>query len=274
MLNKRIILIFLTLITFKVYSESKLDQQNIKIIEDQYNSLPDNFFVEGIISIENQVSSFQLYQEKNSFFTSQSITVENQLLKSKSDEYFDLFSLNNGKIIGTHKFLNTFLPLEILNFPLRNREYTILEKAIVYKYKNLKANKILIIDKKNEIKEFTNTYNEESIIDNSYELDVVVEETPFESNKYEKLIYTIAEGSNIILKKEFFLNENDRIAKFIYEVENIKYIDGYYIPVEWYYSDSNKSNTLRFKYDTNSIVYTKEKVPNEFSKMATFYGVR
>lgn len=296
MLKKRIIFIFLTLFLIEANANTTIGLLSKKIVDDQEKSKPDNFFVSGILTIEDIETPFKIYTEKNNYYSDFSIYIEDSLIMSKTEEYRDLYQENNNKIISSHKLLNSFIPIDILNYPLRNRDYSLLEKSIVYKYKNLKANKILIKDKVIEepepiIDELTSTEDEptstEDVIVNpeivnelaqettKVETNIVeIEKSKFEINKYKKIIYTIAEGSDIVLNKEFYLNEDDLKPIYIYDVDSIKYIDGFYIPTEWSLTDFNTQIKISFKYNTETINYSKDKISNEFEKMTNFYGVR
>lgn len=296
MLKKRLIFIFLTLFLIDANANTTVGLLSKKMVEDQEKGKPDSFFVSGILTIEDIETPFKIYTEKNKYFSDFSIYLEDSLIMSKTEEYRDLFQENNNKISSSYKLLSSFIPLDILNYPLRNRDYTLLEKSIVYKYKNLKANKILIQDKVIEepepiIDDLTSIENEPTSTEDEIvnpklvnELEqettkvetniVEIEKSKFEINKYKKITYTIAEGSDIILNKEFYLNVDDLKPLYIYDVDSIKYIDGFYIPTEWSLTDFNTKQKISFKYNTETIIYSKEKISNEFEKMTNFYGVR
>lgn len=269
MLKKRIIILFLTLFLFKTYSNTGSSLSNNSILDSYYTSSPDQFFTKGIIAIDGKNTSFELYSEKNSEgFNNFSININENLYKTISKEYKDLFELNSIKIHGDSVFYNTLLPLELLNYPIRNKEYTILEKYSSFKYKNLRSNKILIKDKIEIIPV--------PVIDqNGLPIDIIrISKNNYLPDKYEKIIYIISNESNIILRKEFYLRNNDRAPKYIIEVNSIKYIGGYYIATDWTIKEPSSSNMINFKYNVETIIYNKKDVSNKFSQMISFYGVR
>lgn len=293
MLKKRIIILFLTLFLFKAFANTNQNLLSSKIIEDQEKSKPENFFSTGTLTLLNNKIPFEIYIEKNQYFSNLSIHIQDSTLKSKTEEFEDFFQSDNNKIDGSNKIGTTNIPLELLNYPLRQRDYTILEKSIVYKFKNLKSNKILITNKIVEIPEIIETEVVEPV-DNIEEQNIDTETEAVEEidttnndveemelvntieidNKYKKLIYIVAEGSNIVLRKEFYLDEDDRDPKYIYEVESIKYIDGYYIPNEWSITEETTKTRALFLYNTDTITYVEKMIPNQYENMTSFNGVR
>ncbi len=323
MLKKRVFILFFSLFLFNLNAESKNSLLNAELLEDSYTNSSKQLFSHGVIIKEDITTPITIYRVKNKFnFYDFSIKIEDDIYKSSSKEFDELSNKNSKRVIGENTFFDT-LPLDILNYGLRNREYTLIEKAITFKYKGLETNKILItqkeiIEEPEEIilieestfiddslttEEFTST-DEIMIIEeatttdkttSSEESNSTVESTlssddigadsknnetvvsvkpTFKPAKYKKLIYYQAKDTNQILRKEFYFDKTDRNPEYIVETNGINFINGYYIEIEYSITNFKTDQTYIFKYNTETMLYNKEKITNEFKDMTNFYGVK
>ena len=311
MLNRTFIFLLISSFLFNINAQTEQGLLGDKILEGYNNSLPESFFSTGILQISNNKETpFLIYIEQNKYFSDLSITIEESTIKYKSEEYLDYYNKDDKEINSDDKILNSSIPIELINYPLRNRTSRLLEKSTFFKYKNLNANKIELIDNFSEpellieeevlenfpeqellikedltSEETEENSNDENIASTIVEVSSVIEDettvdssidekNKFEKSSFEKIIIIVSDISNIVLRKEFYINESDINPTYIYDVDNIKYIAGYYIPVEWSLKERNSNSGIVFKYNPKSITYIKEDIPNKFNKLTNFNGVK
>ncbi|MBN2619201.1 MAG: hypothetical protein JXR64_12885 [Spirochaetales bacterium] len=251
MLKKRVIILFFAIFSSLIYSENTILNDGSKIFNDSLASIPKNLFIEG--QLENGELSIPIiyYQEKNSLGDI-SISIKQDLNQSKM-----VFDKDKNKYLGSKNLLNTNVDIEILNYYIRNRVITILEKSSTFKYKNLKSNKILMVEEKNP-----------NNIDNLEESSFITSS----NEKYKKIIYIIASESKTILRKEFYLNIDDKTPYIIMDAIDINYIENNYIVTEWEITNLDKK--IKIKFNNKTVIVNKNDISNIYADMLSFSGVR
>ncbi|MGL1894590.1 MAG: hypothetical protein OCD02_23395 [Spirochaetaceae bacterium] len=288
MLKRTIVLFFISLLSICFINADSISD---KSYFDEYykNSVP-TFFAEGEIEFNEIVTVFAVYKEKNKFnHYNLSIKIDNKIYKIVANETTDLFYIDKTKVTDKDFFYSLPIPLNVLNNALRNRDYILLEKSSRFKFKNIRSNKISVLNKvveiTNDITDSTvlkvSSINEENPVDeiipeaSNYNITKDVKKiVPIKENIYSQIDYIISANTPVILKKEFYLTKKSRIPLYIYETNKINYINGHYTETEWMLTNTKTDESIIFRYNIQSILYNKQDVSKEFGSMISFYGVK
>jgi len=280
MLKKRVIFLFFAFFSISLFSQNiSID----KIVENIFKNSPDTLFLQGIISNNDTVNNFYLYRVKNrDNFFDLSLLLNNDVFKISSKTNSEITYKNNENISDNNLFLKD-LPLDLLNYGLRNREYQLLSEI---KYKGIEVYKVIIIDKVvpiiiDKIEDLVSDQvdsepleSENEIIENNSSIDKDFTNDIEINNKFKKIILYISKETGVIIKEEFYSQKTDREPLFIKDVKNINYINGFYIPVFWEINSLKSKQTYLVKYNNETISYNKTDIPNNMENMTNFYGVK
>lgn len=276
MFKKRVLFLFFVIFSWNITSEVVISQGNSSILQKSYETNPEELFMEGLLIQDETSYPFVLYREKNSDdYFNLSIKQDNQSVRFKQTGEKSLSS-------GEKNILDTEIPLELLQYPLRSREYTVLERSNLYKFKELSSNKILVLHKDPVVPEEVDA--EEPIL-NEEESEMESTDEDAESitpptpqiviiPDYEKLIITVSEMSHTIMEVQYYREKTDREPAYIYEAINIHFIEGYYTVTNCRLTDVKSETTIEFQYNQESVMYNKSDIPPKYRSMTTFYGVR
>ena len=154
MIKKKVIILFFSMCLANIFADNNL-------LIDSYNNSSAKFYTKGIITnSDGKTSNITIYKEKNrdNFFDI-SILIDSDLFQNSSKELNEVYFKNNFSNNNSTFYEN--LPLELLNLGFRNRDFTILETSASFKFKGLKTNKLLSVEKEylEEITELTNNIN-------------------------------------------------------------------------------------------------------------------
>jgi hypothetical protein len=272
MFRKRVFILFFIFILFNLSAESDISSSDKKIVDEVNNNSPNNFFTIGELTINEEIKQIVIYIEKNrDNFNNLSIKVDDELLKVTNSVTESKFNKNGKKVTNNFPFLDTTIPLSVINHVNRNSDYLIIDKPSRFTYKNLKCYKILVKEKeKLEIEEeMTDITDQMSAIQTS-----VTKVKDLDPEVFQKTIYYISDISSIILKKEFYKNKDDRDPAYTIDSESINYINNHYIVTEWKITDIKSKQEIKFRYNIETMIYNKEDILREFNTLTSFYGVR
>ncbi|OQY40777.1 MAG: hypothetical protein B6229_00900 [Spirochaetaceae bacterium 4572_7] len=281
MLKKRVIVLFFILSTICLFGDTKESVSDKAFIDKGYEAAPKVFFATGKVITNEKEFPITIYREKNkNNFYNLSIKMDNDIYKITSGELETIFNLNNVELSGDVLLKNSNIPLDILNYSLRNMDYNVLSKSRSFKYLEIPTNKILIKEKK-IIKKVTPTVLDMEPRDldaNNIEPRFVeesnkdVESINFLPEKYKKVIYYQGELPSISLKKEFYLNKSDIEPQYVVEVTRIVFINGNYIIANWEITDKKSKKVTTFHLNIDSVIFNKQDIPRDFKSLLYFKG--
>ncbi len=239
---------FILLTTISNGESNKINSEK-ELIESIYNKSNKYFFSSGEIIINDVIAKFSIYKEKNrDDGFNVALKIGNDIIKSISKNGSFSWNKNGSKISNNYPLLGTTIPIEIINYGTLNPNYVIQQKTSINKFKNIDSYTI--------------------------ELNYNMLKTDVSSVKYKKIIYTLSENNNIILKADLYINISDRSPHFNYEIDSINYINGSYIGNVWRIIDKKNNQEILFRYNIETIIYNKDEIPAEFNSLVSFNGVR
>ncbi len=276
MFRKRVFILFFIFILFKLSADSDISTSDKRIIDNVYKSSPDKFFTIGELTINEETKPFAIYIVKNrDKLNNLSIKTDNDLYKITSSITENKFNKNGKKVTENFPFLETTIPLGVINHVNRNSDYLITDKATRFVYKNLNCYKVLVKEKEKLVIDIETEDEITEVSENMKTVktsqSAIKEITP---EVYGKTIYYISDISFIVLKKEFYKNKDDREPAFTIESQSINYINDHYIVTEWKITDINSKQEINFRYNIETMIYNKEDILREFITLTSFSGVR
>lgn len=282
MLKKRVLFLFFIIFSWNISSEVVISQMTSSILQESYDSSPDNLFMEGKLQVGETSYPIIYYREKNreNYFNI-SVKIDNELTRYKQNKDETLTS-------GTQSFYTTEIPIEILDYPLRSREYTVLERSNLYEFKGISCNKILVLHTNRVIEEEKKEEGLDSIdpldayimsttnLNDEFTLETEPEPEPLPViiPDYEKLIFTVSEMSDLVMEVQFYKAKKDREPAYIYEAVNLHFIDGFYTVTSWRIRDVKKDITIQVNLNQETLTHDRMKVNPKHRNMISFYGVR